>query len=48
MRVFGLTASVNPGESVALAANFKKNGNILETNTSQEFSFGHNVDGVVV
>ena len=33
---------------MALAANFKKNENILETITRREFSFGHNVDGVVV
>ena len=31
---------------MALAANIRKNGNILETNTSREFSFVHNVDGV--
>ena len=27
---------------------FEKNGNILETNASRQFSFGHNADGVDV
>ena len=33
---------------MALAANLKKNENILETNKSKKFSFEYNVDGVVV
>ena len=33
---------------MAVATNVKKNGNIIETNTSREFSLGHNVDGVGV
>ena len=43
-----ISCSVSQGENVALAVNFRKNVYRIETNTSREFSFWQNEDGIVV